>query len=53
MVYVNDGNFLGNGDSQLQYVIKKIQELGLNIEDKGHPANYVGVDMKKHPASAN
>jgi hypothetical protein len=47
MVYVDDGIFLGNDDSQLHEVIKKIQDLGLNIEDQGHPADYVGVDIKK------
>jgi hypothetical protein len=32
---------------QLQEVIKEIQDLGLNIEDQGHPADYVGVNIKK------
>jgi hypothetical protein len=27
--------------------IKEIQGLGLNIEDQGHPADYVGVNIKK------
>ncbi len=45
MVYVDDGSiFLGSDDSQLQEVIKEIKELGLNIEDQGHPADYVGVN---------
>jgi hypothetical protein len=47
MVYVDDGIFLGNDDSQLQEVIKEIQDLGLNIKDQGHPADYVGVNIKK------
>jgi hypothetical protein len=47
MVYVDDGIFLGSNDSQLQKVIKEIQNLGLNIEDQGHPADYVGVNIKK------
>jgi hypothetical protein len=47
MVYVDDGIFLGSNDSQLQEVIKEIQNLGLNIEDQGHPADYVGVNIKK------
>jgi hypothetical protein len=33
MVYVADGIFLGSNDSQLQDVMKEIQNLGLNIED--------------------
>jgi hypothetical protein len=32
MVYMDDGIFLGSGASQLQDVIKEIQNLGLNIE---------------------
>ncbi len=39
MVYVDDGIVLGSDDSQLQGVIKEIQDLGLNIEDQGHPAD--------------
>jgi hypothetical protein len=47
MVYVDDGIFLGNDDSKLQDAIKEIQDSGLNIEDQGHPADYVGVNIKK------
>ncbi len=47
MVYLDDGIFLGSNNSQLQAVIKEIQNLGLNIEDQGHPADYVGVNIKK------
>ncbi len=47
MVYVDDGIFLGSADSQLQEVIKEIQDLGLNIEDQGQSADYVGVNIKK------
>ncbi len=47
MVYMDDGIFLGNDDSKLQEAIKEIQDLGLNIEDQGHPADYVGVNIKK------
>jgi hypothetical protein len=32
---------------QPQDVIKEIQDLGLDIEDQGHPADYVGVNIKK------
>jgi hypothetical protein len=48
MVYVDDGIFLGNDDVQLLQAIKEIQGLGLNIKDQGHPADYVGVRIKKH-----
>ncbi len=47
MVYVDEGIFLGSDDLQLQDVIKEIQNLGLNIEDQGHPADYVGDNIKK------
>jgi hypothetical protein len=47
MVYVDDGIFLGNDDSKLQDAIHNIQGIGLNIEDQGHPADYVGVNIKK------
>ena len=47
MVYVDYGIFLSNDDSKLQDAIKEIQDSGLNIEDQGHPADYVGVNIKK------
>jgi hypothetical protein len=47
MVYVDDGIFLGNEDAQLKQAIHEIQNVGLNIEDQGHPADYVGVSIKK------
>jgi len=47
MVYVDNGIFLGNNDAQLQQAIREIKGLGLNIEDQGHPADYVGVKIKK------
>jgi len=47
MVYVDDGIFLGNNDLKLQDAIRDIQDVGLNIEDQGHPADYVGVNIKK------
>ena len=34
MVYVDDGIFLGSNDSQLQEVIKEIQNLGLTLKTK-------------------
>jgi hypothetical protein len=46
MVYVDNGIFLGNGDTQLKQAIQEIQNVGLNIEDQGHPADYVGVSIK-------
>jgi hypothetical protein len=47
MVYVDDGIFIGNDDSELQDATKEIQGSELNIEDQGHPTDYVGVNTKK------
>ncbi len=47
MVYMDDGILLGSKDLQLQDIIEEIQDLGLNIEDQGHPPDYVGVNIKK------
>jgi hypothetical protein len=44
---VDDGIFLGSEDLQLQDVIKEIQNLSLNIEDQGYPADYAGINIKK------
>jgi hypothetical protein len=46
MGYVDDDIFLGSNDLQLQEIIKEIQNIGLNIEDQGHSADYVGVNIK-------
>jgi hypothetical protein len=32
---------------QLQGIIKEVQDLGLNIEDQGHPADYVSININK------
>ncbi len=47
MVYVDNGIFLGNDDALLHQAITEIQGLGLKIKDQGHPADYVGVSIKK------
>jgi hypothetical protein len=47
MVYVDEGIFLGDDGWKLQQAIQDIQDIGLNIEDQGHPAHYVGVNIKK------
>ncbi len=47
MVYMDNGIYLGSFDLQLKEVIKEIQDLGLNIEDQGHPTDYAGVNIKK------
>ncbi len=47
IVYVNNGIFLGSSDEQLINIINKLQNLKLTIEDQGHPADYIGVNIKK------
>ena len=47
MVYIDDEIFLGKDDEQLKMVIREIQGIGLDIEDQGHPSDYVGVNIKQ------
>jgi hypothetical protein len=47
MVYVDDGIFIGSNDTQLQDVIKELQDQNLKIEDQGHPADNIGVNISK------
>jgi hypothetical protein len=47
IVYVNDGILLGPSDQQLRDIINELRSLKLSIEDQGHPADYVGVSIKK------
>jgi hypothetical protein len=47
IVYVNDGVFLGPSDQQLHDIINELCNLKLSIEEQGHPADYVGVSIKK------
>jgi hypothetical protein len=47
IVYVDDGIFLGPLDQQLRGIINELSNLKLSIEDQGHPADYVGVSIKK------
>jgi hypothetical protein len=44
---LDEGILLGDDDSNLQQAIKDIQDIELNIEDQGHPGDYVGVNIKK------
>ncbi len=49
IVYVDNGIFLGPLplDQQLRDIINGLRNLKLSIEDQGHPADYVGVNIKK------
>ena len=39
--------FFSNSDDVLTYIIQEVKDKGLNIEDQGHPAQYIGVSIKK------
>jgi hypothetical protein len=47
IVYLGNGIFLGPSDQQLRDIINELCNLKLSIEDQGHPADYVGVSIKK------
>ena len=47
IVYMDDGMFIGNNNDQLTEVIQQIKDTGLEVEDQGHPADYVGVNIKR------
>jgi hypothetical protein len=47
--YVDDSIFFGSDDETIMQIITitQVQNLGMNIEDQGHTADYVGVNIKK------
>jgi hypothetical protein len=45
-VYIHGGLFFGSDDDTLSLIIKRLCDSGLNIEDQGHPADYVGVNIR-------
>ena len=47
IVYVDNGMFFGNSDDAITSIIQQMKDKGLNIEDQGHLADYVGVNIKK------
>ena len=51
-LYVDDGMFLGKSEHKLSNIVKELQGIGLDIEDQGHPADYVGVNIQKHGDSS-
>jgi hypothetical protein len=38
---------LGSSDEQLSGIINKMRNLELDIEDQGHPADYIGDNIKR------
>ncbi|KAL7474375.1 LOW QUALITY PROTEIN: hypothetical protein ACHAW6_000350 [Cyclotella cf. meneghiniana] len=49
IVYIDDGIFVGTSDDQLSHVIKELTDRGLQIENQGHPVDYIGVNIKRLP----
>lgn len=47
IVYVDDGIFVSKDDSKVTEIIQQLRKSGLDIEDQGHPADYVGVNIKR------
>ena len=47
IVYVDAGLFFSTNDDTLTVIIRQPRNAGLNIEDQGHPADYIGVNIKK------
>ena len=47
IIYVVDGIFLGPSDDAISDAINELMNLDLDIEDQGHPADYVGVAIKR------
>ena len=47
-MYKDYGFFLSPINDQLTEAIDELRKLGLDIEDQGQPADYVGVNMTKH-----
>ena len=47
LVYVYDGIFFSLDGMSIDSVIKELKNSKLKLEDQGHPAVYVGVNMKK------
>jgi hypothetical protein len=44
---------LGSSDEQLSGIINEMRNLELDIEDQGHPADYIGVNIKRIKDGSN
>ena len=47
LCYMDDGIWISMKDSDIDAEIRLLQSKGLKIEDKGHPNDYVGVNIAK------
>ena len=53
IVYVDEGIFIGDTDNQILAIMAQLQDLGLKIEDQGHPEDYEGVNIKRLKEGGN
>ncbi|KAL7481100.1 hypothetical protein ACHAW6_006784 [Cyclotella cf. meneghiniana] len=47
IVYVDHSIFIGKDDSKITHLIQQMGDTHLDIEDQGHPADYVGINIKQ------
>ena len=47
VVYVDDGLAFDSSGDNLDEFIQELRDTGLNIEDMGHPSDYIGVNLSK------
>ena len=47
IVYIKNRMFFSNSNDTPTHIIQQMKDKGLNIEDQGHRADYVGVNIKK------
>ena len=47
VVYVDDGLVLDPNERNLNNFVKELSDIGLKVKDQGHPADYVGVHIRK------
>ena len=45
-VYMNDGLFFGNNDDMRMLISRQLKKAGLNMEDQGHQADCVRLNIK-------
>jgi hypothetical protein len=47
IVYVDDGIFVGPDLGKLDGIVTELRNIGLDVEDQGHLADYIGVTIKQ------
>ena len=47
IVYIDNGIFWGNNNKKLTNIIWEIKSSGLDVDDQGHPAEYIGVNINQ------